>query len=264
MTVRPSPGLITCGFHDAECAGYLADLPLWLAIADTVGGPILDLGAGTGRVSIPLVVAGHDVRAVDLDGDLLEEAARRATDAGVELPTSVADIRTLDADVGSLPTAPALILIPMQTIQLLGGPEQRRAMFAAAARVAASDAELVISVVLEVESFDGRNVFPPLLPPDIAELDGFRFESTPRAVLQDTRTSPIDMYRRRVVRGGVDQGILGPIDDVVITLDPVDVASLQAEAGREGWDATEVITMPETEEHAGSTLVGFRRSEAGV
>ncbi|MEN0015031.1 MAG: class I SAM-dependent methyltransferase, partial [Solirubrobacteraceae bacterium] len=228
MTPVPTTALASCGFHDAECASYDADLSLWLAIADTVGGPILDLGAGTGRVSVPLALAGHDVRAVDLDGDLLDEAARRAEEAGATISTSVADLRTLDADLGPLDPAPSLLLIPMQTIQLLGGSDARRAMFAAAARVAAPVAELVISVVLEVESFDGRETFPPLLPPDLAFLGGFRFESMPRAVLQDTRTSPIDMHRRRIVRDGLEGAIVSMPEDVVITLDPVDVAGVQA------------------------------------
>jgi SAM-dependent methyltransferase len=257
VTVLPDPGLVACGFHDAECAGYLADLPVWLALADTAGGPILDLGAGTGRVSIPLAMAGHVVHAVDLDPALLDELGRRAANHGVTVVTSVADLRTLDTDLGPLDPAPKLILIPMQTIQLLGGPLERRAMFAAAGRLAAPGAELVISVVLQVESFDGRDEFPALLPPDVAQLGGFRFESTPRAVLQETRRSPIDMHRRRVVRDGAGGAIVGPVEDVVITLDPVDVASLHAEAGAAGWTAAEVVDMPETDEHAGATLLTF-------
>jgi SAM-dependent methyltransferase len=260
---QPTAALASAGFHDAECAGYLADLPLWLAIADTVGGPILDLGAGTGRVSIPLAAAGHEVTAVDLDPDLLDELARRAADQGVPVAVAPADIRRLDEQLPAAGTPAALILVPMQTIQLLGGPDARRAMFATAAAVGAPDAELVISVVTEVESFDGREAFPPLLPPDVAELDGFRFESTPRAVLQASRTAPVDMHRRRIVRG-VDGGIVGHPEDVVITLDPVDIPGLQAEALESGWHPGEVIDMPETDEHAGATIVAFRRTADGA
>lgn len=262
----PTAAMIACGFHDAECGGYLADLPLWLAVADTVGGPILDLGAGTGRVTLPLASAGHAVTGVDFDPHLLHELARRAAEQGVPARTATADLRTLDADLPPGASPAALILIPMQTIQLLGGPDGRRAMFAAAAKAGLPDAELVISVVTQVEPFDGRDEVPGLLPPDVAMIGDFRFESTPRAVLQASPTDPIDMHRRRVVRGP-GRELLGHLEDVVITLDPVTIPGLQAEAATAGWDAAEVIPMPATDEHAGGTIVAFRRAgtaEAGA
>lgn len=257
----PPSGLEAAGFHDAECAGYLADIPLWLALADTVGGPVLDLGAGTGRVTLPLAAAGHDVTAVDLDPELLEALQGRAAEQGVPVETVAADLRTLDEQLPAGRTPAALVLIPMQTIQLLGGPDGRRAMFRAAAAVAAPDAELVLSIVTEVESFDGRNAFPALLPPDVAELGGYRFESTPRAVLQDAAADPIDMHRRRVTRDA-DGHIVGVPQDVVITLDPVTVAGIVGEAAESGWAKGEVIDMPPTDEHAGGTVVVLRRGEA--
>ena len=260
MTIAfPPPAIEASGFHDAECAGYVADIPLWLALADTIGGPILDLGAGTGRVTLPLVAAGHDVTAVDLEPDLLGELRRRANELGLPVETIAADLRKLDRHVSTDSTPAALVLIPMQTIQLLGGADGRRAMFRAAAAVAARDAELVLSVVTEVESFDGRDAFPPMLPPDVAVLGGYRFESTPRAVLQPTEGGPVDMHRRRVVRDG-DGVIVGHPEDVVITLDPVTIAGLHDEAATAGWIAGEVIEMPPTDEHAGSTVVVLRRA----
>ena len=38
-------------WHDLECGAYGEDLPLWRALAGEAGGPVLDVGAGTGRVS---------------------------------------------------------------------------------------------------------------------------------------------------------------------------------------------------------------------
>lgn len=42
------------------------DLPFWLALAEREAGPVVEWGAGTGRVSAPLAAAGHDVTAVEL------------------------------------------------------------------------------------------------------------------------------------------------------------------------------------------------------
>lgn len=254
---QPSDALVACGFHDAECGGYAADIALWLAIAETTGGPILDLGAGTGRVSLPLAAAGHAVTAVDLDSQLLDELARRATASGLTVATCTADLRTLDDQLPADAHGAALILIPMQTIQLLGGRAGRAAMFQAAAAVAAPGAELILSVVTEVESFDGRSAVPSLLPPDVAVLEGFRFESTPHAVLQDMSGDPIAMHRRRVVRAE-DGTLVRAAQDVVITLDPVTLEGLQREAASAGWEPGEVIDVPETDEHAGGSVIALR------
>ena len=250
-------GLVACGFHDAECAGYLADLPLWVALADTTGGPVIDLGAGTGRVSIPLAAAGHDVIAVDLEPALLVELERRAAADDVEVITVAADARKLEDTFPQELRGGQLIAIPMQTIQLLGGPSGRLACLVGASAIAGPGAELVISIVAEVEPFDGRDASPLLLPPDVAELDGFRFESTPLAVLQPPEGGPIDMHRRRVVRDAAGE-IVREAEDVVITLDPISVATLQLEAAEAGWQIGEVVDMPETDEHAGGLILTFR------
>lgn len=260
---EPTTAQRSCGFQDAECGGYAADLPLWLALAETTGGPILDLGAGTGRVSLPLAAAGYDVTAVDLDPDLLDALLERATVQRLTVSTCAADLRELDAALlGDHPPA-RLVLIPMQTIQLLGGSAGRRAMFRGAAAVAAPGAELVVSIVTDVESFDGRDQRPQLLPPDIAVLDGWRFDSTPLAVLQEIPGGQIDMHRRRVFRrvGGEP---IGDPEDVVISLDGLDVETLHADALAGGWSPMEVVPVPATDDHAGGTIVIVRRIEPGA
>ena len=48
------------------------DVPFWLALAEREGGPIVEWGAGTGRLAIPLAEAGFDVTAVELSGKMVE------------------------------------------------------------------------------------------------------------------------------------------------------------------------------------------------
>ncbi len=199
--------------------------------------------------------------AVDLEPALLTELERRAAADGLHVTTVAADARELAAVYPAELRGASLVAIPMQTIQLLGGPQGRLACFVGAAAIAAPDAELVISIVSEVESFDGREASPLLLPPDVAELGGLRFESTPLAVLQPPMGGPIDMHRRRVVRAA-DGTQLGEPVDVIITLDPVSPEALRLEAAEAGWTTSEVIEMPPTDDHAGGTILTFRLEAA--
>ena len=54
-------GAATAIWHDVECGSYAADLPLWEELAERCGGPVLELGCGTGRVALHLARRGHEV-----------------------------------------------------------------------------------------------------------------------------------------------------------------------------------------------------------
>src|SRR5713226_6479144 len=67
-------------FYDWENARTLGrrDVPFWRRVASTAGGPVLELGCGTGRVSRPLARAGVDLVGVDRSAAMLDRARRRA------------------------------------------------------------------------------------------------------------------------------------------------------------------------------------------
>ena len=50
---------------------HLEDLPYWLDLARQQGGPVLELGCGTGRVLLPLAQAGFSVFGLDHDPAML-------------------------------------------------------------------------------------------------------------------------------------------------------------------------------------------------
>lgn len=60
--------------YDAEHAGFDDDIELYLALAEELDGPILELGCGTGRVLIPLAEAGGQVTGIDLSPVMLQRA----------------------------------------------------------------------------------------------------------------------------------------------------------------------------------------------
>ena len=108
-------------WHDVENGGYDADLALWRELAAQADGPILDLGAGTGRVALDLAAAGHDVTALDSDARAARRArAARAQERGLDVACLHADARG-PAPIGRF----ALVLAPMQFMQIMGGAAAR-------------------------------------------------------------------------------------------------------------------------------------------
>ena len=62
--------------YDLEYA-HDYDLPFWLALAGREAGPVVEWGAGTGRLAAPLAAAGHDVTAVELSTEMVERGNRK-------------------------------------------------------------------------------------------------------------------------------------------------------------------------------------------
>jgi SAM-dependent methyltransferase len=58
--------------YHAHHSRYLEDIPFWLDLAAKVGGLVLELGCGTGRVLIPLAEAGYHTIGLDHDLSMLK------------------------------------------------------------------------------------------------------------------------------------------------------------------------------------------------
>jgi SAM-dependent methyltransferase len=115
-------------WHEVECGGYTVDLEVWARLAESVDGPLLELGCGSGRVALELARRGGEVWALDADPVLLEALAARSAAQGLRVQTSCADVRAF-----GLARSFELILAPMQLFQVLGGAPGRRAALARAA-----------------------------------------------------------------------------------------------------------------------------------
>ena len=53
------------------------DLPFWLALAEREDGPVVEWGAGTGRLVTPLAGAGLDVTAVEVSENMVEKGREK-------------------------------------------------------------------------------------------------------------------------------------------------------------------------------------------
>jgi SAM-dependent methyltransferase len=79
--------------YDLTDAGYADDQLLIEQWAHTLGGPLLDLACGTGRMAIPLAAQGYAVTGVDVAPEMVARARQKAAGQGVTVEWVVADAR---------------------------------------------------------------------------------------------------------------------------------------------------------------------------
>jgi SAM-dependent methyltransferase len=232
-------------WHDLECGAYRQDIALWLGLAAEFGAPVLDVGAGTGRVALELARAGHEVVAIDRDPELLQELERRGR--GLPLRAVLADARSF-----SLSDRFPLCVVPMQTIQLLGGEQGRAEFLACARRHLLPGGALAIAIAEQLELFEVRDGEAGPLA-DMRELDGVLYSSRPTAVRRDGRRFRLERRRETVAPGGERHVSLDRID-----LDAVSARELAAEGSRHGLRSAGVRRVAPTAEHVGSQVVMLR------
>ncbi len=231
-------------WHDLECGGYAQDLALWRSLVSDHGDPVLDVGAGTGRVTLALAGDGYRVTALDRDPELLAELARRAE--GLDVETVLADARGFE-----LRQRFAVCIVPMQTIQLLGGVEGRAAFLRRAKRHLRGGGILAIAISETLDLFEVSDGAAPL--PDICELGGVVYASHPTAVRSDGDEFVLERRREIVTADGARS-----VAQDVIRLDRLSSAQLEKEAAGSGLSAIETRTVPPTLDHVGSQVVILR------
>jgi len=218
-------------WHRVECDAYSADLPLWEELATDQGGPILDLGCGTGRVLSHLSRRGHELRGLDSEPSLIAELTS----------ASVGDAREFE-----LAQSFRLIFAPMQLAQLFSGPEERLACLRC---VAAHLAPGGLAAFAIVESMP-EPVDSPAPLPDTREVDGWVYSSLPVDAVVDDDAIRVRRLRQRVSpQGELDESVHE------VALRTLDAATLEDEARRAGLRPAGRRDIPPTEAHVGSTVV---------
>ena len=169
-------------FYDWENARTLGrrDVPFWRRLAADVRGPILELGCGTGRVTLPLARAGAAIVGIDRSTAMLARAVRRMRRVARINPQSAIGNRRsaispqspinpqsasrnrgespqwIRGDIRSLPFADLsfpLVIAPYGILQSLVRPSDLTAALASVARVVAPDGTFAIDLVPDVPNW---------------------------------------------------------------------------------------------------------------
>jgi SAM-dependent methyltransferase len=227
-------------WHDVECGGYAADLSLWAELAAAAGGPILDLGCGTGRVALHLARKGHEVLGLDYEPALVAAFAQCA--AGMtQAEAKVGDARDFD-----LNRRFDLVIAPMQLIQLFDRAEERLGCMRSVARHLNRGARCALAIVDSVAAPPETGT-PPI--PDSREVDGRVYSSLPVDVTEDGDSILVRRLRQTVSPEGE---LSDEVNDV--RLCGLSAPLLEREAEAAGLRAVGRREIPPTDDHVGSTV----------
>jgi SAM-dependent methyltransferase len=108
--------------YDPWSRNVTEDVAFYVAEARKAGGPIIELGVGTGRIAVPVAKAGISVIGVDSSLGMLDVCRARAEKAGVA--------QLLDLRLGDLRSPPVeervtLVTCPFRALLHLGTDEER-------------------------------------------------------------------------------------------------------------------------------------------
>jgi len=212
-------------WQEVEFGSYSADLPLWVELAAAADGPVLELGAGVGRVALHLAGHGYEVLAVESDAELVEDLERAAELRGVSLTVIGGDLAA--PEELRVSPAPALGIGPLHVIQVLDA-KARGPLLARLREVLAPGALLALTLVDESTLLSTGAASKQILP-DMRELEGWVYSSEPLWVQVGERALTVRRLRERVSpEGQMDRSIH---DEILYRVDPETLEREAMEAG---------------------------------
>jgi len=171
------------------------DVSFYFDLARRVGGEVLEIGVGTGRVALRLAEAGIPVTGLDASPDMLAIAAEKAAGAGLadRLRFERGDMRAFDLATRDF----GLAIVPFRAFQVLLTPEDQFAALAAIRRHLRPDG----SLALHLFDPDLRFLLPGATGPTDRQVGVDRNTGRPvKAVLEAAVFDHVNQVRRDLWR----------------------------------------------------------------
>ena len=117
------------GLYDPWSRSVIEDIDFYVELAREAGGPVVELGVGTGRIAIPTAAAGIAVIGIDSSAEMLARCRTQAEAAGV---AELLDLTPGDLREPRLETRVRLVTCPFRAYLHLGTDEERLSALRAA------------------------------------------------------------------------------------------------------------------------------------
>lgn len=112
MTTTERPDYLSAELYDLAYSWYDVDVDFYVNQAKEAGGPVLEIGCGTGRILVPSLQAGADIDGLDLRQSMLDRCAEKATALGLAPKLYQGDMSDF-----TTPRKYRLITIPFRAFQ---------------------------------------------------------------------------------------------------------------------------------------------------
>ncbi len=134
-------------FYDHTNRRYRADVAFYVKLAKKLGGPVLELGVGTGRIALALAEAGIDVVGVDRATSMLARANERAANRPKRVRERI-ELREGDMRELSLGRRFPLVIAPFNAFQHLYDDDDVERALASCRRHLAPEGRLAFDVLM--------------------------------------------------------------------------------------------------------------------
>ncbi len=131
--------------YDQWASDMTADVPFYVSEAVAVGGPVLEVGVGTGRVAVAIARTGVDVVGIDNSPSMLARAADRVAAAPLDGSVELIEADMRDFDLGrEFPLA----ILPYRVLAHALTSDEQLATLRAVRRHLSPGGRLVFNVVV--------------------------------------------------------------------------------------------------------------------
>lgn len=140
----------------ADVSDVVATTTVLAELALAAGGPVLELGVGSGRLAVPLANRGLTVWGLDASTAMLERL--RARPGGDQVRAVVGDMADPAAALSAAPGAPSafgLVACTFNTLFLLTSENAQQACLRAAAGLLAPGGAVVVEAIVPAEGLTG-------------------------------------------------------------------------------------------------------------
>jgi SAM-dependent methyltransferase len=190
-------------FYDWENAQTVRrrDVGFWQRLARSAGGDVLELGCGTGRVSLPVAKSGAALTGIDRSAPMLARARRRVVRARFEQR-----VRLVRGDIRVLPFRPrrfSLVMAPYGILQSLVRERDLAAALASAARVLRKGGRIGIDLVPDLpvwSEYEGKKTLSGLMGREtrVSLVESVRQDRAKKLTIFDQQYTTVHRGERRL------------------------------------------------------------------